>query len=381
MRSLLHSEFKLSKGSNFKLLLCDPQAAVDKVLAKLRSNLNLLKSVKCFQAKREASEIKKKHSQVQLQAFVAWEGAQDVDGNTIDQLPWCIRSMKPLAEYTYDVNEKAHPVSKHPRSSIMEKIKCSEDQYADLMSELSTDALTGLIKLAHEEKWEKEKLMSHMEVFTCPEVLKSLSPTFKETCFQVGKLLQVGKVTKSELDTAVNYVNSNSDSQRLLTALKHWPSGKLILDGAVQEQKRHTSNTENMEAFSQQLPVAEALAAKAEKIDSDESLNSFYPEFNVVARKVEALLKNTSSQYKEQLGNATTRMKAAATNIFESILPYIRRKVVQLFKEFDASTKGLAAHVDDFDPEKCPLQPWELADNFTLGAHHVRCAMCCVDMG
>ena len=74
-------------------------------------------------------------------------------------------------------------------------------------------------------------------------------------------------------------------------------------------------------------------------------------------------------------------MKAAVTNFFESILPYIRRKVVQLFKEFDAITKGLAAHVDDFDLETCPLQPWELAENFTLEAHHARCAMCCVDMG
>ena len=58
-------------------LICCPQAAIDKVLSKLRGNLALLKSTKSFQTKRSAGEIKKKDAHNALQAFVAWEGQQD----------------------------------------------------------------------------------------------------------------------------------------------------------------------------------------------------------------------------------------------------------------------------------------------------------------
>ena len=251
---------------------------------------------------------------------------------------------------------------KHSRAETMEKMKCSEDQYAELMSELCTDASCMLIRLAHDEKWDMDKLMSHLTVFTEPQMISAMSPTFKEMCFQIGKVLTVSRCTREELNMAIDYINNNADSQRLLVALKHWPSGKVILDAAVAEQRRHISISDNIEAFTEQAPVAEALVAKAQAAMHGE-MDTFYPEFFVLAAKIETLLKNTSSEYKRGLANAVTRMMAAVTAIFDAVLPDMSIKVGELLADFGASAKGMK-HIDDFDNDKCPLKPWEDAVNY-----------------
>ena len=81
------------------------------------------------------------------------------------KLPWCMRSIRQLAEYQYSTADKQHPVQRYPRSECMSTLECNENQYADLMSECCVDAMERLIKESNTLKWPKSDLEEHLFVF------------------------------------------------------------------------------------------------------------------------------------------------------------------------------------------------------------------------
>ena len=105
----------------------------------MRNTSALLKTCRVFQSKRAAGEVKQKDSKACSEGFAVYEACQD--NRPFSSLPWCVRSCKVLAKYTYAISEKVGPTSKFDRAHTMSEQRCTEDQFAVLMSDLTTDSI------------------------------------------------------------------------------------------------------------------------------------------------------------------------------------------------------------------------------------------------
>ena len=310
------------------------KAAIDTVLLQLRNTSSLLKSCRTFQSKRAAGEVKQKDSKACSEAFAVYEAC--TDNRPFSSLPWFLRSCKVLAKYTYAISEKAHPTSKFERGQTMSEQRCSEDQFATLMSDLTTDSIDSIIKIAHEEKMPKPDLRSHLLVFCDQAVLGSMSPSFQQVLVHVGNALRYDRVTKSELDNALKYIDEKHESDRVLQALRHWPSGAGLLADAREAQAVHTNNQDNSKAFKEQGPAAEALAAKAKEEVVDDS---WYVEFKALSTRVGGLMHDTSMAYKSENTQQMTRLTAALADIHSAMLPKLQRSIKSVLDGFEGNPK------------------------------------------
>ena len=161
---------------NGTLISCE--AAMDTTLMELRNMHTLIKACRCYWNKRVAGEVKHKDSLACSQAFAVYEGVKE--NKPLLSLPWCARSCKTLAKYTYNPQEKAHPTNKFDRAKTMAEQRCTEDQFGILMNDLTSDSIDSIIKVAHEEKWEKADLRTHLNVACDANFTGSMTPTFRE---------------------------------------------------------------------------------------------------------------------------------------------------------------------------------------------------------
>ena len=124
----------------------------------------------------------------------------------------------------------------------------------------------------------------------------------------MGNAMKYDRITSEELTTSIQYIDQNHESQRVLIALRHWPSGAELLKDARQALDAHQGNADNCTVFMEKVPIAEAIATKCKDGGAD---GPWHAEFIGVCKLACSLMQDTSSAYKSMNQQSITRMSAA----------------------------------------------------------------------